>query len=92
MATLLEMNTDGPSYFDYCMRAPTVGERLEWLSTALPNAPAGLLREFAEKKVHPIFAGNAIVGHTSAEGDVWFEGALDSQGLLREDVMRGGAA
>jgi hypothetical protein len=62
MSDILEMTTNTEGLFNWCMRAGTPAEILVFLSDAFREAPAGLLRDFAERKKTPIFKDNAIVG------------------------------
>ena len=55
--------------FNAAMSQPTPGDRLIYLATAMPDAPAGVLLDFAEGKTTPIFADNAIVGHEEVKDD-----------------------
>lgn len=70
MSDILVMSSNTEGCFHWCMRAGTAPEILAFLSEAFPDAPAGLLRDFAERKKTPVFKDNAIVGFEEAQDGV----------------------
>ena len=68
MSDILVMTTNTEGLFNWCMRAGTPAEILGFLSESFPEAPAGLLLDFAERKKTPVFKDNAIVGFEEVDG------------------------